>query len=301
MTTDIHIDKKTLLQDKKLIILQLLVSYCDKYGINKVRYSDLRRDCDEQINALTDGFQPAFGGSFDNFITELEAKSIPEKRLLERYKHSPKRTYIIPDIPKIKAFLQSKAMVGSFNNMNLVEAKLDTRLVEEAAKQASMDMVNQTQQKILTGKFSDKRYYNFMQDADREIDAVLTSYNWRLYYASPKNSTFKMPEEIISEFLRLGYITAVLNGNATQPLKIILEFRGIPEIDEDPIVNSLYSKKYCDWFAKWASMFHNYEISDEDKNKILKQDFHSLSKKGLSLFLEFGKDMTKKRDLDLDQ
>jgi len=48
-------------------------------------------------------------------------------------------------------------------------------------------------------------------------------------------------------------------------------------------------------------MFHNYEISDEDKNNIFKQDFHSLSKKGLSLLLEFRKDMTKKRDLDLDQ
>ena len=70
---------------------------------------------------------------------------------------------------------------------------------------------------------------------------------------------------------------------------------------ENPIVNSLYAKKYCDWFVKWASMFHNYEISDEDKNNIFKQDFHSLSKKGLSLLLEFRKDMTKKRDLDLDQ
>jgi hypothetical protein len=285
MTTDIHIDKKTLLEDKKLIILELLVGYCERHGINKVRYSDLRRDCDEQINALTDGHQSAFGGSFDKFITDLEAKSeSPDRRLLERYKHSPKITYIIPNIPKIKAFLQSKAMVGTFNNMNWVETKLDQKLVENAAKLACRDF--RKTQKFSADKFSDKRY-SFILEAHNEVDAVLMSYNLRLYYASPKISTFRMDEYIISVFLKAGYYTAMLNEIAKQPFRIILEFRGILEPDEDPVARSLYATKYCEWFVKWAHMFHNYEISDEDQNNIKKQDLDSLSNKTKLLYEEF--------------
>jgi hypothetical protein len=178
-------------------------------------------------------------------------------------------------------------MVGSFNNMNLVEAKLDQRLVEKAAKLTSMDFMKATEQKFSADKFSDKRYYNFMLEVHKEIDAVLTSYNWRLYYASPKNSRFKMPEAIISQFLKLGFITAGLNDNGIQPLKIILEFRGIPEPDEDSVARSLYATKHCNWFVKWARMFHNYEISDEDKNNIVKRDLDSLSNKTRLLFEEF--------------
>jgi hypothetical protein len=272
-------------EDKKSIILELLVDYCERHQINKVRYSDLKHDCDERINALTDGYQSAFGGSFDKFITDLEAKSeSPDKRLVERYKQSPKRTYIIPDISKIKAFLQGKDMVRSFNNLNLVQKKLE---LQKAAKLTSEEIMNATEGKFSADKLSDKRYYDFMLEAHVEIDAVLSSYNWRLYYASPKNSTFNMPEGILSKFLLLGYDTAMLNKTATLPFRIILEFRGASDEEKDETYKSLHAIKYCEWFVKWARIFHNYEISDEDQNNIVKRDLDSLSNKTYSLFEEF--------------
>ena len=146
------IDKGTLIKNKELIILQKLVEYCDRNKVDRVRYSALRQYCDTTLNTLTDGYQAVFGGSFDKYITDMEAKSeSTDNRLLTRDKQGPKKTFIIPDIPKIKAFLRSKSIARSFDNMDLTEEPLDPRLVEDAAKQASMETFNQRQLKFLTG------------------------------------------------------------------------------------------------------------------------------------------------------
>jgi hypothetical protein len=288
------IDKGTLIKNKELIILQRLVEYCDRNKVDRVRYSVLRQDCDSRLNTLTEGYQVVFGGSFDKYITDMEVKSeSPDNRLLTRYKQGPKKTFIIPNIPKIKAFLQSKAIVRSFDNIDLTEEPLDPRLVEDAAKQASMEKFNQKQLKFLTGNLSNKHYYRFLLEAGGEIDAARAAYNWRLYYASPNNSTFKISKEIIKEFLKLGYVTAY--DNARQPLKIILEFRGIAGTDDDSMDASLFARKYCEWFVKWARRFHKYEITDEDKKRLVDRAVnklnHSLSKRTLSLLQRFKEDM----------
>lgn len=303
MTND-FIDKGTLIKNKKLIILQILVEYCDRNKVDRVRYSELRQYCDTKLNTLTEGYQAVFGGSFDKYITDMEAKSeYPDNRLLTRHKQGPKKTFIIPDIPKIKAYFQSKVIARSFDNMDLTEEQLDPRLVEDAAKQVSMKMFNLKQLKYLTGNLSDKHYYRFLLEAGAEIDAARAANNWRLYYASPNNSTFKMSKEITEEFLKLGYVTA--NKNPQQPLKIILEFRGISRTDDDSMDAHLFVRKYYEWFVKWARRFHKYEITDEDKNRLVNREFnksnHSLSKRMLLLLQGFKDDMDRLKLATLEE
>src|SRR5215210_7438922 len=101
-------DIRKLLDDRRLIILQEAVKYCKEKNVDKIRYSDLKRRCNDRLSDLTDGYQTDFGGSFENYIIDLESNSEPNKSFLKRYKQKPAKSFIMPDISKIINLLDKR-------------------------------------------------------------------------------------------------------------------------------------------------------------------------------------------------
>ena len=68
---------------------------------------------------MSGGYRPAFGGAFENYI-----KDLVERKLVQRNKRSPKVTFIIPDIPKIKGFLEKEVITSSIYNLSSLDIEL---------------------------------------------------------------------------------------------------------------------------------------------------------------------------------
>jgi hypothetical protein len=96
-----------------LIILDEALNYYEKNDVEEIRYSELKRLCNNRLTKLTNGRQTDFGRSFDKFIEYLESDEEPSKRFLRRNKVSSKKTFIILDVPKVVNLLRKKGLHGS--------------------------------------------------------------------------------------------------------------------------------------------------------------------------------------------
>jgi hypothetical protein len=106
-SSDLVNGEEELLKDKKLIILDEALKQYEKNNVNQMRYSELKNLCNNRLADLTNGDQTDFGGSFDKFVEYLESKEEPSKRLLRREKKSPKKTFIVLDVPKVVSLLRA--------------------------------------------------------------------------------------------------------------------------------------------------------------------------------------------------
>jgi hypothetical protein len=74
------------------------------------------------------------------------------------------------------------------------------------------------------------------------------------------------------------------------PFKIIIEYRGVPEVtdDDDGISAGLkYTNKLCDLFTVWAHRFHDYDVQEYEKEQIRKNRVDRLSEITSQYFKEF--------------
>src|SRR5690348_9073894 len=117
-------EDEELLNDKKLIILDEALNYYEKNNVEEIRYSELKRLCNNRLTKLTNGCQTDFGGSFDKFIEYLESDEEPSKRFLRRNKISSKKTFIILDVPKVVNLLIKKGLHGSTDDDDLIAQSL---------------------------------------------------------------------------------------------------------------------------------------------------------------------------------
>jgi hypothetical protein len=109
-SNSIHDNEENLIRNKKLIILIEAIKYCEKNGIDRLRYTDLKNLSNNKLASLTEGQQTDFGGSFDKYIIEFESLDDPVKRFVERQKKRRKESYIIPNTQKIKNALARKGL-----------------------------------------------------------------------------------------------------------------------------------------------------------------------------------------------
>jgi hypothetical protein len=119
-------------QQKKLIILQILASYCSKNDTTKIRFNELRDLCDEYLDAYSDGFQTHMGGNFDKLVIELQSEGF-----LERKKISPRRTFLVANITKIEGYFHKNKLKKSLDNMNSV---VELSLMGSPKERYSSDM-----------------------------------------------------------------------------------------------------------------------------------------------------------------
>ena len=200
---------RKLLNDRKLIILQEVAKYCKGKNVDKIRYSDLKRRCNDRLSYLTDGYQTDFGGSFEKYIIDLESNSEPAKSFLKRYKPKPGKSFIIPDIPKIINLLNRKHL------NNLVETIESSK--EPYGALSLMD---------LPAGYSEVGLY-FAQDEDnlgKSTAAVYTSNTLNIYTTHLDDKSFHLREEDIQQLQHFG--NSIASRDKTMPFEITLEYKG---------------------------------------------------------------------------
>jgi hypothetical protein len=126
-----------------LIILDEALNYYEKNDVEEIRYSELKRLCNNRLTKLTNGRQTDFGRSFDKFIEYLESDEEPSKRFLRRNKVSSKKTFIILDVPKVVNLLRKKGLHGSTDDDDdLIAQSLGPLRMSDFLSTAKIDYIN---------------------------------------------------------------------------------------------------------------------------------------------------------------
>lgn len=102
-----------LIRDKKLIILAEAVKYCENNDSAKIRYSELKKLCNQRLSELTLGEETDFGGNFEKYILYFEEEPKPT-RLLDRQKGGAK-SFILPNIQNIAKLFEKKNISKSLD------------------------------------------------------------------------------------------------------------------------------------------------------------------------------------------
>jgi hypothetical protein len=108
----IHDNEDKLLEDEGLIILLEAAKHIQKNNVDRIRYTNLKRLCNEKLAYLTDNHKTDFGGKFEDYIVKFESKDEPNKRMLKREKIRRKESYIIPNIEKIRVLFTKKTIIN---------------------------------------------------------------------------------------------------------------------------------------------------------------------------------------------
>jgi hypothetical protein len=206
-------DIRKLLDDKRLIILQEAVKYSKEKNVDKIRYSDLKRLCNDRLSDLTDGRETDLGGNFEKYIVDLESNSEPSKSFLKRYKQSTRKSFIIPDIPKIINLLEKMDL------NNFVKT-----IVECKEPYGAFSLQDSLTYSPLT--YSSPGYGTFIaiDDDIRKSAAVYTSNSLNIYTNYPKDKRFRLNDEDIQQLQLLG--KAIASRDKSKPFKVILEYMG---------------------------------------------------------------------------
>jgi len=222
MTNFFEIDKKALVNDKKLIILQEILRHNDNANAaESMRYSSVRNWCNDRLAELTEGRETDFGGSFENLIKKLEGRDDPDEKFLVRIKKGKKKTYLMPNIPKIIDYLQRKRQ-NTFLTPHDQDFQVNQELLRQVIKVRSLDRIDKYHQEIvalherseaLGQGFSPheimKSDYEFLRDATADYYATMLAGIWRLYVSTSivsKNSKMleDMDKKTIEKALDLG-------------------------------------------------------------------------------------------------
>lgn len=201
--------EEELKQNKGLIILIELNKYCEENNVKSIRYSELKRLSNDKLSEFTGGFQTDYGGAFDVYITRYE-----DQGYLIGDKKSPRRTFIIPDIPKIENVLDKKRLKNSFDVMN-VKAIYEKPILTEGL---------QLWGGILYPHNFSGHLVKHVSSNDEGGSISLLSYPWKIYVACDKDKNFQLSEETIQELLAIG--KTIASKDRTMPFKIILEYNG---------------------------------------------------------------------------
>lgn len=206
-------DIRKLLDDRRLIILQEAIKYCKEKNVDKIRYSDLKRLCNDRLSDLTDGYQTDFGGSFEKYIIDLESNSEPEKSFLKRYKQKPGKSFILPDIPKIINLLDKRDL------NNLVKTM-------ESSKEpyGAFSLLDSLTYSPLTYSLPGYGTCAGVDDDIRKSAAVYTSNTLNIYTNYPEGKRFRLIDEDIQQLQLLG--KAIASRDKSTPFKVILEYMG---------------------------------------------------------------------------
>jgi hypothetical protein len=112
--------------------------------------------------------------------------------------------------------------------------------------------------------------HEYMKDAAIEMAALLSTHFVNISYFHPTNKIFDLDEDTLCDFFRGGERVSAKVGRDS-PFKIIIEYRGIPEVTEDDdgiSVGLKYANKLCEIFVAWAHKFHDYDVQEYEKEQI---------------------------------
>jgi hypothetical protein len=139
-SSSIHENEGELLKDKKLILPLECVKYCTKNETDRVRYTQLKKLCNDKLANLTGGRETDMGGPFEKYIVELESADEPYNRLVERQKISHKKTYIIPNMQTIRDYFAKRNLINLIDETPTYFKAVESRNFENEKMSSALVM-----------------------------------------------------------------------------------------------------------------------------------------------------------------
>jgi hypothetical protein len=207
-------EKGILLQNRELIVLKEALDYCAN-GQDKVRYTTLKKLSNESLSKLTEGKEVDFGGNFETIIKGFE-KERRDKRFLERVKQSSKKTFIIPNIDRIKDLLEKRGLLDSSKEDISSYLPFEKRVGDTPKGLYGFYRISHTSEKAQV-------YRNWIEFAKKK--QVYSSNFWDISMWQ-EDERFTLLDTDIQKILRLGNKISLQNDS--RPFRIILEYRGLP-------------------------------------------------------------------------
>jgi hypothetical protein len=269
-----------LLNDKKLIIMLQAIGYCGEHNTGRIQYSILKRLCNEKLSELTHGKNTDFGGQFEKLLVTMSDAEDINKRFLSRERLSKKKSFIYPDIQKIESYLV-RTYLGLSSRISWDYKDVDRETLEKAYRGIATGNSKKIIPRLKAKANSYERsQHEYMKEAAIEMATYLSSHFINVSYFHPSGKAFILDEDTLTYFFGGSERVSSKIGLGS-PFKIIIEYRGVPEVteDEDGISTGLkYANKLCDIFVPWARRFHHYEIQEFEKQYIRENRVERLSK-----------------------
>lgn len=296
-----------LLNDKKLIIMLQAIQYCREHNIAKIQYSVLKRLCNERLSELTHGKTTDFGGQFEKLVVIMYDMEDINKRFLSRQRLSKKKSFIYPDIQKMESYLlRTQLRLSSRISWDSKDVNRET-LVKAYKKIAASNSEKIIPRLDALASPQERAQHEYMKDAAIEMASFLSTHFVNISYFHPSNKMFTLDEDTLCDFFK-GSERVCSKVGLGSPFKIMIEYRGVPEIveDDDGISGGLkYANKLCDIFVVWAHRFHDYDVQEYEKELIRENRVERLSeitrqhfKEFTSTFLRYS--LPRGHDIDID-
>lgn len=194
-----------LLNNKELIIMQESIKYCEENNTEKIRYSTLKRLCDDKLSVLSNGQIPEFGGQFENLVKRMHSTEDFHQRFLTRKKVSTKKTFIYPDVIKMKSHLiQKSSKLGT--SISWKWRNIDQEDLVKAYKKIAIK--NSSKKFLCLSKKANhykKTEHEFMKQRALESAGFLSTHFFDISYAHSHHKDFKFDDEILIDIIKLDY------------------------------------------------------------------------------------------------
>lgn len=208
-------ESSILLKDKRLLILRDCLWYCEGQKVKKIRFSELKKLCNEALSLISEGKQTDMGGSFNHLLTRLESIGDTKNRFLRRERKSSKGSFIIPDIEKIRDLLESKGLVESEHDKDSWLPPLDRPIIETTPTLSGFSRIDYPSDKI-------KVYRNWKKSA-RTFTAYGTNL-WKISVMHSKTEVIRLSDDNLKELLEFG--NKIACEDELRPFQITLEYKG---------------------------------------------------------------------------
>lgn len=166
------------------------------------------------MSKLTRGIEVDFGGNFENIIKRFE-KNASDKCFIKRVKLSSKKSFIVPNIDRIKDLLEQKGLLNS--------TKEDISSYVPFAKKGNTPRGFYGFYRISNPSERVQVYRNWIEFAKEK--KVYSSNLWDISLWR-EDESFTLQDRNIQEILPLGKKISL--QNQSRPFKITLEYKGLP-------------------------------------------------------------------------
>jgi hypothetical protein len=212
-------ENRIMLKNKGLLILREALWYCENNNTIQVQFSELKRLCNETLCLISEGNQTDMGGSFNMILKRLEGKDDPKKRYLQRDIQSSKKSFIIPDIEKIRNLLESKGLIELKEDEYSSFPPMEKPVLESIPTYFGYSRIPNPSDKI-------KVYRDWRQSAVEST--VYKTDLLSIFVINQQDKALELNDDNLQELIQFG--KRIAEEDDLRPFQIILEYKGRPSL-----------------------------------------------------------------------
>jgi hypothetical protein len=256
--------------DTVLIILQVLLSYYARTGSNEIRRQDLKDGCEAVLFKESNGQQDFYGGSFQRGLYYLTGEMV-----LKCLKKGARLTIIKFEIRRVKRLLFNRKYGVAATNFS--EQEISPSIWEQIVEDEMEKKIDERTKNLPCFNEKVAQFYSPIKELLLKHGSYLTSAMYGLHMKHD-NEKFELGEEITLHLMAAAYMIA--SQNQRDRFSILIDYTGRPETDAKlgrMFAPGLFKNFIPKYFAQWTLDNSNYQVSQEDLQKLSESNIEGLS------------------------